>query len=175
MEKNATEDGLDVRPLGDRPVDGRGAAPSRNRVLIDPRKALALKKAKCRPSEGIRRAYQRLTAPFDSTLSMSKTEVLQVLYQHGTLYQRQITELTGIDRSTLSDLLKRMATDGLVANARLESDSRAVQVTITPAGRKAFLRVEKVLALSEDALLNLIPKADRAAFLRGLKAICEAE
>lgn len=134
-----------------------------------------MSKEKTRPSEGIRRAYQRLNASFDAALTLPQTEVLRALYQHGPLYQRQITVLSGIDRSTLSALLRRMATDMLVANVRLETDKRAVQVTITPGGRKAFLKCEKALSEAEVALLNLIPAADRQAFLRGLKAICEAE
>jgi MarR family transcriptional regulator, temperature-dependent positive regulator of motility len=131
---------------------------------------------KTRPGDGIRKSYNLLAATFEAgetTLTLPKTAVLRALFHNGTLYQRQITTLTGIDRSTLSEILKRLATDGMVGNVRLETDKRAIMVTITPAGRKALKKADAALTRAEAILMSLIPPPDRAPFLRGLRAIAE--
>lgn len=132
---------------------------------------------KVRPSEGIRRAYQRLAATFADgkvALTLPQTALLRTLLEQGPLFQRQIKDFCGLDRSTLSDVLKRLATAGMVVAVRRETDQRAVMVSLTPAGRAALLKAETVLADAEAAMMKMVPSADRAAFLRSLRAIAEA-
>lgn len=130
-----------------------------------------------RTSEAIRKAQQHLAAAFQTgkaPLTMPQAEVLRALFLHGPQYQRQITDLTGIDRSTLSSILQRLANDAMVANAKLEGHRRAILVTITPAGRKALDKANGALLTAEAKLVGFVLPADRAAFLRGLRAIAEA-
>lgn len=131
---------------------------------------------KIRPSEAIRRAYQRLAAAFyGSTLTLPQTAVLRALMQRGPMKQREIVGATGIDRSTLSETLCRMKADGVLAMVRMETDQRATMVTITPQGLAELRRNDARLVDAERALMKLVPSKDRAAFVRGLRAILEAE
>lgn len=127
-----------------------------------------------RPSDAIRRAYQRLTADFNKApLTLPQTSVLRALMDRGIVNQTSLVAATGIDRSTLGEMLKRMASQGLVAAVRLESDNRNNLISLTPAGRKALLKSETALADAESSMMRMVPHADRQAFLRCLRAIVE--
>lgn len=91
----------------------------------------------------------------------------------GPIFQRQIVEQTGIDRSTLSELLRRMATLGMVVNVRRMADLRSISVSITPRGRAALLKADDQLADAEASLMRTIKPEDRAPFLRAIQAITE--
>ena len=49
--------------------------------------------------------------------------------------QTQIVDATGIDRSTLADIVKRLVKRGLLNRRRSRSDARAYVVRLTPEGR----------------------------------------
>ncbi len=49
--------------------------------------------------------------------------------------QTDLVEATGIDRSTLADLVRRLLKRGLVARRRTKADGRAYEVTITSEGK----------------------------------------
>lgn len=130
---------------------------------------------KPRVSEGLRRAYQAISAEFsgDGRLSLPQITVLRCLMAAGPIFQRQIVEQTGIDRSTLSELLRRMATLGMVVNVRRMADLRSISVSITPRGRAALLKADDQLADAEASLMRTIKPEDRAPFLRAIQAITE--
>lgn len=133
---------------------------------------------KVRASEALRRAYQRLGAEFLTsapTLTLTQVAILRPLLQNGPQKQRQIMEASGVDRSTLSESLSRMATAGLVVAVRMPEDSRATMVSLTPAGRQALERADAAVSQAEGSLMKLVPPADRTAFLRCLRAIAEAK
>lgn len=71
--------------------------------------------------------------------------------------QTAIVNATGIDRSTLADLVKRMQRKGLVTRRRTKEDARAYAVVITPAGEKELARASKVIPRVEAALVELMP------------------
>lgn len=130
-----------------------------------------------RPSESIRRAYQHLGQAFNAakvSLTLPQTSALRVLMQDGPQKQRSLCHLTGTDRATMSTLLARMATAGLVVAVREERDMRITMISITPTGREALLKADSALVLAEKRMMRLIRIADRPAFLRGLRAISES-
>src|SRR5262249_36867199 len=63
--------------------------------------------------------------------------VLLTVDQNEGLSQTDLVRLTGIDRSTLADMISRLLKRDLLARKRTENDARANAVRITPAGRKA--------------------------------------
>ncbi len=62
--------------------------------------------------------------------------VLHAVELHEGLSQTQLVRETGIDRSTLADMISRMLRKDLLARKRTEDDARANAVRITPAGRR---------------------------------------
>ncbi len=71
----------------------------------------------------------------------------------GSLSQRELTELMGVQPGSLSELLGKMETRGLISRLRSEEDHRRVTVSLTEAGKtKAAERGPRDLfaALDED-------------------------
>lgn len=88
--------------------------------------------------------------------------------------QTALVESTGIDRSTLAEMMRRMLERGLVARERVKDDQRANAVTITPAGRKALRGARLAAGRAERAMLDVLPAAERPRFVKSLSMIAAA-
>jgi len=69
-------------------------------------------------------------------LTKQQFTVLAALEHHDGVSQTALVEMTGIDRSTLAEMVRRMLDRGLLSRERTEEDARANAVAITMAGRK---------------------------------------
>jgi DNA-binding MarR family transcriptional regulator len=100
-----------------------------------------------------------------------------VLWEQGDLTVKRMGELLRLDSGTLSPLLKRLESKGLVARVRSASDERSVIIELTEAGQElrvaaqqvpreieaaAGLGNDEVLAL-QDLLGRLTTSLDAAA------------
>ncbi|MAW79092.1 MAG: MarR family transcriptional regulator [Parvularcula sp.] len=101
-------------------------------------------------------------------------EVLHVVAQNAGLSQTDLVQQTGIDRSTLADMIARMMKKGLLSRKRTKEDARANAVSITPAGRRMLTAANSKVAKAENAALAVLPKTQQAAFMRSLRAYAEA-
>ena len=82
--------------------------------------------------------------------------------------QNDLVRATGIDRSTLADLVARMLAKGLLERQRSASDGRANTVRLSEAGR-AVLAGSAAAAASADArLLDHLPAKKRDGFVKAL-------
>ncbi len=97
--------------------------------------------------------------------------VLVVLAQHENASQTDIVNATGIDRSTLADIVKRMVDRGLLARKRSKLDARAYSVKLTAAGQSALKSTNPVAARVENALLKSLSASQRAVIVDALAAI----
>lgn len=87
--------------------------------------------------------------------------------------QTDLVEKTGIDRSTLADIVRRLVERGLLERERTRRDARMYAVRVTEAGRDVLARVRPATQESECRLLAAIAPGDREAFLRSLCSIIE--
>ena len=101
-------------------------------------------------------------------------EVLHVVAQNAGLSQTDLVRHTGIDRSTLADMIARMMKKGLLSRKRTKEDARANAVTITAAGRKMLSGASSKVVKSDGAVMKVLPKTQQAAFMKALKAYAEA-
>jgi len=88
--------------------------------------------------------------------------------------QSDLVRATGIDRSTLADLVARMIAKGLLARERSTTDARANTVRLSDAGRAALAEGGKPAAKSDERLLDLLPPKKRESFLKTLSALAAA-
>lgn len=58
--------------------------------------------------------------------------------------QHDLVDSTHIDRSTLSDIVRRLEKDGFAKRTRSREDARAYKVTLTPEGQRAATAIHKV-------------------------------
>lgn len=90
----------------------------------------------------INRAGVRLAVSFGRQLrprrvGIQEWRVLAALGAHGSQRLSDLAALTSIDLSTLSRLVGRMGTAGLVERTRVAGDRREVRVRLSPRGRRA--------------------------------------
>jgi len=100
--------------------------------------------------------------------------VLHAVELHEGISQTQLVRETGIDRSTLADMISRMLRKDLLARKRTEDDARANSVRITPAGRKALRAAMPAVTKSEQKILEILPSRVRGEFTKGLSLIAQA-
>jgi DNA-binding MarR family transcriptional regulator len=90
------------------------------------------------------------------------------------LSQSDLVRVTGIDRSTLADLVARMIAKGLLERERSATDARANTVRLSAGGRSALAEGGKPAARSDAKLLELLPSKKRESFVKTLTALAAA-
>jgi DNA-binding MarR family transcriptional regulator len=76
-------------------------------------------------------------------ITIRQALVLDALIQSPKRSQSELMQLTSIDRATVSDIVKRLLRQGLVERVRSETDSRAYEISISPAGKRAWAAAKK--------------------------------
>ena len=109
-----------------------------------------------------------------SDLTPRQFAVLLVLQRLETASQTDIVNETGIDRSTLADIVKRLVNRGLIARRRSKSDARAYAVRLTPTGRDALKSAQPASERVESRILKSLPQARRDAFVDALSLLVRA-
>ncbi|MEO8811514.1 MAG: helix-turn-helix domain-containing protein [Caulobacteraceae bacterium] len=88
--------------------------------------------------------------------------------------QNDLVRATGIDRSTLADLVARMLAKGLLERERSATDARANAVRLSEAGRVALNKGAGAAAAADARLLALLAPKKRESFLKTLTALAAA-
>jgi len=99
--------------------------------------------------------------------------VLLTLRSDEGVTQSELVRRTGIDRSTLADMLSRLGKRGLIASRRTEEDQRANSVTITPEGQRALEAVTPKVVEAERRMLDSLPTEVREPFVSALQHLAE--
>jgi DNA-binding MarR family transcriptional regulator len=90
------------------------------------------------------------------------------------LNQTQLVERTGIDRSTLADVVRRMLKKGLLQRRRTRDDARAYAVKLTDAGAKVLKTYDPSAKRADERILSGLTAAQRERFLQDLNSIVRA-
>jgi DNA-binding MarR family transcriptional regulator len=98
--------------------------------------------------------------------------VLLVLWEHGDTSVKDLGGALMLDSGTLSPLVKRMESAGLVARTRRADDERSVLVSLTPAGRA--LRRKATTVPATIAAAAGLPEADLLDLRDRLLALTES-
>ncbi len=131
------------------------------------------------PSHLIRRCQQYfgdLYAREAGSRELTKQQftLLCALEQNDGASQTTLVEITGIDRSTLAEMVRRMLQRGLISRERTEEDQRANAIAISAAGRKALRAARNAADRAERALLDALPAQERLKFVKSLSQIASA-
>ncbi len=101
--------------------------------------------------------------------------VLAAVADHEGAAQADLVTATGVDRSTLADMVSRMIDKGLLARERSTLDARANAVRLTDAGRTALAAARAPTLAADSALMGLLPKGKRTALLEALETLASGE
>ena len=85
--------------------------------------------------------------------------------------QTELVRVTGIDRSTLADLVARLMAQGYLQARREGDDGRTNTVRLTAAGRRALRAAEPGAGDADKQVLAAVPPKHRKSFIEGLMSL----
>ncbi len=107
----------------------------------------------------------------DLDLTPRQFAVLLTVAQNEGLSQTDLVERTGIDRSTLADIVRRMLKKGLLQRRRTREDARAYAVKLTDEGMRILAAARPKVETVDARLLGVLTESQQAALIEDLKAI----
>lgn len=99
--------------------------------------------------------------------------VLMMVAVNEGVSQTRLVELTGIDRSTLADIVRRLQRKGLLNRRRTREDARAYAVKLTDEGREILKTSAPIADRVDERILEVLPTASREKFLEDLTTIVD--
>lgn len=131
------------------------------------------------PGHLLRRAQQYSFDLFskeigNSRLTPRQFAVLLTVQQNEGLSQTDLVKRTGIDRSTLADMISRLINRKLLSRTRTKADARANSVKITAAGAKELSSHAAKVRTAEAKIMGPLAASKRKDFMAALKAIAAA-
>lgn len=139
-------------------------------------KILKLENQLCFPVYALSRQITNLYRPYLEEFGLTYPQylVLLVLWENETVTVKRLGELLWLDSGTLTPLLKRMETNGLVERKRSSKDERIVDVLLTDKGKKLEAQAEKIplaikkeLKMSDEQLIKLRKKINKILNIAG--------
>lgn len=107
----------------------------------------------------------------DVQVTQRQFAVLRMVSEEEGLTQTRLVQATGIDRSTLAELVARMTAKGLLLREKAPGDARANSVRLTDEGRKLYETALAGARAADEAILSALPKGKRANFVESLTRI----
>ena len=97
--------------------------------------------------------------------------VLAAAAAHEGANQTDLVRITGIDRSTLADLVARLLAQGYLQRKRTKDDGRTNAIRITTVGKKMLKMAQPGADEVDKQLLSLIPSSERKSFIDNLSVL----
>ena len=133
------------------------------------------------PSHLLHRALQRALDIYaeafgEGGITQRQFAVLAAADERSGATQADLVRITGIDRSTLADMARRMIDKGLLERERSTLDARANAVRLTDIGRATLAEAQPRMAEADARLLKLVGGAGRREdFVSLLRDVVKAE
>lgn len=129
------------------------------------------------PSHLLHRAEQlasdRFTHLVGDTLTLRQFAVLAAVAENPGLSQSELVRATGVDRSTLADMMTRMEKRGWVTRTTAPLDARAHAVRLAAAGVTILAAATQHARAADAAILDLLPRTKRRTFLNILSKLAK--
>jgi MarR family transcriptional regulator, temperature-dependent positive regulator of motility len=110
----------------------------------------------------------------DADLTPRQLAVLMTVAENEGLSQTGITERTGIDRSTLADLVLRLKRKGWLERRRTKADARAYAVKLTEMGHSLLRNAMPLAKKVDQSILQALPSRGGDRFVEQLDLIVKA-
>ena len=112
------------------------------------------------PTHLLHRAGQSVADLFakeiKSDLTPRQLTVLRAIAQNVGCSQSAIVERTGIDRSTIAEMVRRLVKKGIIGRRRSRHDTRAYILTLTEAGQRLLKEAEPLAKHVDDKILRVL-------------------
>jgi DNA-binding MarR family transcriptional regulator len=162
---------------GERGMSPAKPRPSRLPGLPPSVESFALRDA---PGHLLRRCHQRSEELFTEALgsdgpTRQQIALLVTVCQHPAASQAELVNLTGIDKNTLTQMIKRLTARGLLERRRGEHDARTNEIHATPAAVRLLEAVMPSVRRVQERILEPLPKNLRPVFQHCLRLISGLE
>ena len=87
--------------------------------------------------------------------------------------QTKLVDATGVDRSTMADIVRRLCRKGLLQRRRTREDARAYAVKLTNQGRRVLAAAHPAARRVDERVIGALPGKQREAFVTALASIVE--
>ena len=114
------------------------------------------------------------SAQGDSDITARQVQILAAIEANEGSSQTKIVDITGVDRSTLADIVRRLQKNRLIERRRSKDDARAYVLKLSEAGKQALASGKPALAAVEKNLLAALPAKDRSVLVDLLSKMVEA-
>lgn len=108
-------------------------------------------------------------AAVEAKLTPRQFSVLRAVASKPGISQTGLVEVTGIDRSTLADIVKRLVGKRLLCRVRTKADARMYSVKLTDEGSSVLTKAAPSTKAVEERLLGKLTNGDRIGLLSGLE------
>lgn len=109
-----------------------------------------------------------------SGLTQRQFTVLLAADEHDGVSQTALVKLTGIDRSTLADLVARLMAQGYLQRRRTRDDGRTNSIRMTAQGKKMLKMAQPGAEEVDKQIMGSIPASQRKNFVDALAVLAEA-
>ena len=110
----------------------------------------------------------------DLDLTPRQFAVLLTVSQREGLSQTDLVEITGIDRSTLADIVRRMLKKGLLQRRRTREDARAYAVRLTDEGLRVLSAARPKVEAVDALIVATLSAEQRTTLVDDLRTIVTA-
>lgn len=128
----------------------------------------------------LREISQTLRRPLDAQyargqLTAPQRIVMQTLYFSEGMSLKELCERVSLSHSTVSGIVDRLQTKGMVARSVDSADRRLTRIAVTPAVRQ-FMQEQAPRLTAQPLIeaLSRLPEQDRRTVSRGLRLLREA-
>ncbi len=109
--------------------------------------------------------------PAEVRTNVVRHRILKGLERPGPHHLTELAAYLGVKKNTLSELLDRMARDGLVARELSADDRRVIRLRITPAGRSAIQEFERSMMDNIGQFLKGLGAEDRRDVVAAMESM----
>ncbi len=109
-------------------------------------------------------ASDRFAQLVGDAVTLRQFAVLAAIAETPGLSQSELVRATGVDRSTLADMVTRMEKRGWITRTAAPLDGRAHAVRLAPAGVAVLASATQHARAADAAILDLLPRTKRRTF-----------
>lgn len=127
----------------------------------------------------IRRASQTVDAIVDTALhplgiTGRQYVIMKVVARCDRPSQTDIVTLSGIDRSTVANMIPRMISRDLLSRVKSENDGRTYEIALTSRGNKLLAKADIAIQRAERCIIGRVPGPSLGHFKDSLDAVANA-
>jgi DNA-binding MarR family transcriptional regulator len=110
----------------------------------------------------------------DPNMTPRQYAVLAAVSRNEDISQTGLVAATGIDRSTLADVVRRLVEKGFLTRKRTRNDARKYAVRMTPLGHQVLQSAQPAAVRADETLAAAVPLKFQSEFIETLQGIIRA-